>query len=268
MALLQQGSRLKSIGGFTSRTSANFATGVHRANGVGALIQARQRLFSLGDADVFERSDQASIPRGTRPPYCWALAQVGGGFKSYKRGEIALDGTAIGELGLSAEVTGDIQIDGTAIAGIVLSIVGTGSMQLDGTVLLSNILGVTAAGDVQINGAASLELLSNILAAGTLEIDGLVNLMQLQSFSATDAVASGSTQEIIDGVVAGLAGQTGLTPTQEAWLREVWQKEGLDASTPVTITKTKISIGDPLAPLFEILLTGDLKNLTKMERQP
>lgn len=268
MALFSQGNRLKMLGGFTSRASANYATGSMQANGIGALTQDRARLFSLGDADVFERSDQASIPRGARPPYCWALAQVGGGFKSYKLGNISVNGAVVAELGLSAEVAGDLAIDGTAVAGIVLSIVGTGSIQLGGTIALSNILSVVSDGSVAINGTASLSLLSSIVASGTIDVSGLVNLMQLQSFSATDVVVSGGTQEIIDGVVAGLAGQTGLTPTQEAWLREVWQKEGLDASTPVTITKTKISIGDPLAPLFEILLTGDLKNITTMERQP
>lgn len=48
---------------------------------------------------------------------------------------------------------------------------------------------------------------------------------------------------------------------------ELWQKEGLDGDLPVTITKTKITVGNPLSPHIEISLSGDLRTTTTMERQ-
>jgi hypothetical protein len=48
---------------------------------------------------------------------------------------------------------------------------------------------------------------------------------------------------------------------------ELWQKEGLSPDLAVTVTKTKITAGDPLSPTIEILLSGDLRNTTTMERQ-
>ena len=62
-------------------------------------------------------------------------------------------------------------------------------------------------------------------------------------------------------------GSGGLTYGQAQQLLELWQKEGLDSSKPVTITKTKIAVGDPLLPDIEISLSGDLRTTTTMERQ-
>lgn len=267
MALLGQGTRLKMLGSFTSRCSANFATGVNQANGIGALNQSRARNFALGDADVFERTEQAGVPYGARPPYCWALPQVGGAIKSFKSGKVTLDGSADLQIGQPFASAGGVVLDGSAALDIVLSITAQGSMTLNGTVALSNIISVTSNGSYALDGTASLDEIISLMAAGDLALNGSADIMQLQSFSATDAVVSGSTQEIIDGVVAGLAGQTGLTPTQEGWLREVWQKEGLDPNQIVTVTKNAIKIGDPLNPIITILLTGDLKNITTLARQ-
>ncbi len=268
MALYSQGSRLRLLGGFRPFPSGNYATGVHQANGIGALTNQRADLFSIGDADVLDRSEQGGVPYGARPPYCWALPQVSGAIKSFRRGDIGIDGAADMLLGVPLTAAGDAALDGAAAIGIVLSLSATGTLALDGSVVLSNVVAVTAAGSVALDGTASLTRLVSLLGTGSLVLDGEIDLMKLQSFSATDAVVSGSTQEIIDGVVAGLAGQTGLTPTQSAQLRELWQKEGLDATLPVKVTKTKITIGDPLNPLFEIALSGDLKNVTTMTRQP
>ena len=267
MALLGGGTRLKMLGSFTSRNSANYATGVHQANGIGALNQARARNFSLGDADIFERTEQAGIPYGARPPYCWALPQINGAIKSYKSGNISINGSADMQLGQPFSADGGLVIDGTAALDIVLSIVASGNISMNGSIVLSNIIGVTSNGSYDISGSASLDRLVSIIVSGDVSMNGAANIMQLQSFTATDAVVSGSTQEIIDGVVAGLAGQTGLTPIQESWLREVWQKEGLDPDQIVTVTKNSIKIGDPLNPIITILLTGDLKNITTLARQ-
>lgn len=267
MALHGQGNRLKMLGGFTSLPSGNFATGAHQANGIGRLVNERQRKFAAGDASVPDRSNHAGIPHGVQPPYCWAMPQVGGAFKSYKRGTVSLEGSADMALGRPFAAAGTAELDGSALMSIVLSLTATGSMSLDGTVVLSNVLAVTASGSFALDGAVSLELLAKFSAAGNMSIDGLINLMQLQSFKASDVVVSGSTQEIIDGVVAGVSGQLGLTAEQENWVRELWRKEGLDATKPVTHTPGSIKIGDPLAPDIEILLTGNRKTLTTMERQ-
>ena len=268
MALLGQGNRLKCIGSLTARPSGNFATASHTANGIGALNQARARLFSFGDADVFERTDQAGFPHGARPPYCWALPQVAGAIKSYKSGSIAVDGASVLQLGIPFSSTGDVEVNGSAVLDVVLSITATGALALDGTISLSSVVGITATGSIAIEGTCSLDAVVSLIASGDVSVGGVMNIMTLQSFSATDAVVSGSTQEIIDGVIAGLSGQSGgLTIEQETWLKEVWQKEGLDPTKKVTITKQSIKIGDPNNPDIVIVLTGDLKNLTTLERQ-
>jgi hypothetical protein len=114
---------------------------------------------------------------------------------------------------------------------------------------------------------AQLSLVANASAYG-------IGYMQSSTVAASEtpsasAIAAEVWAYVNRTLTAGGGSGGGLSVEQETWLRELYQKEGLDADYPVTVDKAqnKIFIGNPLSPLFVIDMSGDFRVTTTLERQ-
>lgn len=106
-----------------------------------------------------------------------------------------------------------------------------------------------------------------VVISGNLFVDGggdpVVNTLGSYNVSVQYTVP-----ERAQGIeTSGGGGSGGLTVEQAQMLLELWQKEGFDALNKATFTKTAITIGDPLAPVTTIAISGNGKTLTTLERQ-
>lgn len=169
MGLLQNGFRHKTTGKFYGATLLD-----------GACPSVLNSNFSRAGAERNQRAGEgitsryASVPSASKPPYCWVLAQEGGAVKSFRRGEIILQGASIGELGYpvtaqgTATLTGAISLDGllSAIANGAVILSATSSIEADGI--------ATASVTLLLDGSASIEGGAIATAQGAMVLDASV----------------------------------------------------------------------------------------------
>jgi len=102
-----------------------------------------------------------SLPSGTRPPFSWHLAEVGGGLSSSTFNSTSP--FARGNMGVNIDSTVNVAVTGEAVLQLVAS------LQADGSVT------VTATGDGI--GVASSPATANVSVVGTLDIQGIGGIL-------------------------------------------------------------------------------------------
>jgi len=91
VGLLQNGFRHRLIGKAYGATLLDGALATTQACNFSQAATNRNK--TVGEAIS---SKYASVPSGSQPPYCWILPQEGGGIKTFRRGDVSLNGTTIG----------------------------------------------------------------------------------------------------------------------------------------------------------------------------
>lgn len=179
------------------------------SGGAGALALERARAaspalalgFNIGEATVVggeSISNIHGIPSGT--PRGWVLPVKGGALKSWRRTDVAVDGTAAGELGYPASGMATISIDAGATGGLIVGATGTATISIDGTAAIVATLNSTGTATISIDGSAALGAIASLTGTATLSIDGHAEIMAL-------GYMTGTTIETGELTPAGIAAE-------------------------------------------------------------
>lgn len=194
------------------------------SGGAGALAIERARAaspalamgFNVGEATVVSGASVANIhgiPSGTMRG--WVLPVKGGALKSWRRTDVAVDGSAAGELGYPASGTGTISIDTGATGGLIVGATGTATISFDGTAAIVATLNSNGAAIISIDGSAALGAIASLTGTGGLTIDGSAEIMGL-------------------GYMTGTTIESGVL-TPEGIAAEVWKALAAQYNTPGTM---------------------------------
>lgn len=142
--------------------------------------------FNIGEATVVSGESVSNIhgiPSGT--PRGWVLPVKGGALKSYRRTDMAVDGSAAAELGYPATGTATLTIDGFATGGLIVGATGTATISIDGTAAIVATLNSTGTATISFDGSAALGAIASLTGAATLTIDGHAEIMALGYMTGT-----------------------------------------------------------------------------------
>lgn len=157
--------------------------------------------FNLGAATVVSSASIANasgIPAGVRHPQAWVLPVKGGGIKSYKRTDILIDGTAVGELGFPRSGAATITIDASAAGGLIVGATGTATISIDGSAVIVGSITGSGKTTITLDAAAVIGAIASVTGVATLTIDGHSSIMGL-------GYMTGSTIETAELTPAGIA---------------------------------------------------------------
>ncbi len=172
--------------------------------------------FNIGEATVVAGESVSNIhgiPSGTVRG--WVMPVKGGALKSYRRTDVAVDGSAAGELGYPATGTATISIDANATGGLIVGATGTATISIDGTAAIVATLNSTGTATIGIDGHAALGAIASLTGTATISIDGSAEIMGLGYMTGT-TIESGA-----------------LTP--EGIAAEVWKALAAQHNTPGTM---------------------------------
>lgn len=193
MGLLGNGFRENTIGKLFGGTSLNGANpSVHEYRGY---ITARMRNQFAGEGIT---NRLASVPAGKRHPNVWIMAQEGGSISSFKRTNLEISGTAVGELGFPRSGSTTITIDGTAAGGLIVGATGTATITIDGNAAIVASLSSTGTATITIDGNAVLGAIASMTGQATITVDGSSTIMGLGTMA-------GSTIETTELTPASIA---------------------------------------------------------------
>lgn len=193
MGLLGNGFRHNSVGRITTAT-----TGLDGANAstlpASYNLTAMRRNLLLG-AGITNKL--ASVPSGKRHPNVWMMAKEGGSISSFRRTNIAISGSAVGELGFPRSGSTSITITGTAAGGLIVGATGTATISIDGTAAIVATLNATGSTTISIDGTAIIGAIASITGNATMTIDGNSSVMALGYMTGTTIETGELTPESI-----------------------------------------------------------------------
>lgn len=142
--------------------------------------------FNIGAATVVSGvsiSNIHGIPSGTVRG--WVMPVKAGAVKSWRRTNVAVDGTATAELGYPATGAATITIDGAATGGLIVGATGTATISIDGTAAIVATLNSTGTATITIDGSAALGAIASLTGVATLTIDGHAEIMGIGYMTGT-----------------------------------------------------------------------------------
>lgn len=240
---------------------------------------------------------QTALPNGNLHPYGWMLPRTGGAMSMRTEGDGSLSANLIPTINGAVDFTGTGTLNASAalIISMLCDLVGSGTLSANISGLLNMSIDLEGEGDL----AASLSGLGNMLAnlegSGDLEatiaafgdmyIDitvtgtglSLANVGQAVWETLITQYSSNPDSAAAKLLAAGSAGDpwstalpASYTGTQagaildriQTLMDELHKIQGLDASSPMTVTPTQRTAG-----AIDLAITGDGETLTVVTRQ-
>lgn len=180
MALLGNGFRETLTGRMFGSTLLNGAT--PHAHEYRGHMAARMRNQFAGEGIT---NKQASVPSGKRPPYAWVMAREGGSVSSFRRTNVQVTGTALGEMGFPRSGSTTVTVNATAAGGLIIGATGTATISVDGTAAIVASLNATGTATITLNASAALGAIASLTGSATMTVDGHSSIMGLGYMTGT-----------------------------------------------------------------------------------
>lgn len=255
------GNGVRAGGGPMRYHGGNSALAVDRARFATAALAMG---FNLGEATVVAGESIANaygIPAGVRHPQAWVLPVKGGAIKSYRRAVVSVESSANGEMGFPRAAASAVNVSAQAAGGLVASMVSLATISVASQAAIVATLSSGGTATITVDAAAAIEADASIGATAAIAVDAHSELMGIGYFTSTTVdnttlTAAGiaaavwnalQADHIADGTMGealNTAGSGGLSPTQAAMLREIFELHGLDPTKPLVVSPTARTAGD------------------------